>query len=168
MRTIEELLGRELSPEEFEFSYLWESDRPMTMRCVMEFTPDDFQPAWQASLELLPGLRDSEIADGFNGIFSFTPDGGSIVGQSPDVDGFWIAEAVWVTHDDIEGEPRDEEVGGPDSSASLTGLQGGDSGSDIEHRAGGLVVMRIDPAALNIGREELDTILEAAGGRWER
>ena len=64
----------------------------------LEFTPEDFEPAWKASHELLPGLRDSEIADGFNGIFSFTPDGGSIVGQSPDVDGFWIAEAVWVTH----------------------------------------------------------------------
>ncbi len=64
----------------------------------LDFTADDFAPAWQASQELLPALRDSEIADGFNGIFSFTPDGGSVVGQSPDVDGFWIAEAVWVTH----------------------------------------------------------------------
>jgi len=64
----------------------------------LEFTAEDFGPAWKASQELLPVLRDCEIADGFNGIFSFTPDGGSIVGQSPDVDGFWIAEAVWVTH----------------------------------------------------------------------
>lgn len=64
----------------------------------LEFTPEDFEPAWQASRELLPALRDTEIADGFNGIFSFTPDGGSLVGQSPDVDGFWVAEAVWVTH----------------------------------------------------------------------
>ena len=64
----------------------------------LEFTPEDFEPAWKASQELLPGLRESEIADGFNGIFSFTPDGGSVVGQSPDVDGFYVAEAVWVTH----------------------------------------------------------------------
>ena len=64
----------------------------------LPFTPGDFAPVWEASRELLPALRDSEIADGFNGIFSFTPDGGSLVGQSPDVDGFWIAEAVWVTH----------------------------------------------------------------------
>ena len=64
----------------------------------LDFTPEDFAPAWQASQKLLPALQDSEIADGFNGIFSFTPDGGSVVGQSPDVDGFWIAEAVWVTH----------------------------------------------------------------------
>jgi dimethylglycine oxidase len=64
----------------------------------LEFTSEDFAPAWKSSQELLPSLHDSEIADGFNGIFSFTPDGGSIVGQSPDLDGFWVAEAVWVTH----------------------------------------------------------------------
>src|SRR3712207_9189172 len=29
---------------------------------------------------------------------SFTPDGGPLIGESPDVAGFWIAEAVWVTH----------------------------------------------------------------------
>ena len=70
----------------------------------LAFTPKDFAPAWKASQELLPGLRESEIADGFNGIFSFTPDGGAIVGQSPDVDGFYVAEAVWVTHS--AGVPR--------------------------------------------------------------
>lgn len=64
----------------------------------LEFTPKDFDPAWKESRELLPALRDSEIADGFNGIFSFTPDGGPIVGQAPNLDGFYVAEAVWVTH----------------------------------------------------------------------
>lgn len=64
----------------------------------LEFTPEDFMPSWEASRDLLPGLRDSEIEDGFNGIFSFTPDGGPLLGESPEVDGFYIAEAVWVTH----------------------------------------------------------------------
>ena len=64
----------------------------------LAFTPTDFDPAWKESRELLPVLRESEIADAFNGIFSFTPDGGPIVGQSPTLDGFWVAEAVWVTH----------------------------------------------------------------------
>lgn len=64
----------------------------------LEFTPDDFEPAWKATKELLPALRNTDIADGFNGIFSFTPDGGSVVGQAPNLDGFWVAEAVWVTH----------------------------------------------------------------------
>lgn len=64
----------------------------------LDFTPEDFAPAWEASQELLPALRETEIADGFNGVFSFTPDGGSVVGQAPNLDNFWVAEAVWVTH----------------------------------------------------------------------
>ena len=47
---------------------------------------------------MLPALRESDIEDGFNGIFSFTPDGGSLVGESKELDGFFVAEAVWVTH----------------------------------------------------------------------
>ncbi|KAM3541987.1 hypothetical protein ARSEF1564_005087 [Beauveria bassiana] len=64
----------------------------------MDFTPEDFEHAWQLSKNLLPILQDSEIADGFNGIFSFTPDGGPIVGQAPHLDNFYVAEAVWATH----------------------------------------------------------------------
>jgi glycine cleavage system aminomethyltransferase T/glycine/D-amino acid oxidase-like deaminating enzyme len=64
----------------------------------LAFTAEDFEPAWKATQQLLPVTRDAEIADGFNGVFSFTPDGGALVGESPDVDGFWVAEAVWVTH----------------------------------------------------------------------
>ncbi|KAJ3574341.1 hypothetical protein NPX13_g4393 [Xylaria arbuscula] len=64
----------------------------------LEFSPDDFAPAWRLSQEILPALQKCEIADGFNGIFSFTSDGGPLVGQAPNVDGFYVAEAVWVTH----------------------------------------------------------------------
>ncbi|TKA72838.1 Dimethylglycine oxidase [Friedmanniomyces simplex] len=64
----------------------------------LDFTAEDFEPAWKASKKLLPVLREAEIAEGFNGIFSFTPDGGPIVGQHPTLDGFYVAEAVWVTH----------------------------------------------------------------------
>nr|OQO28255.1 Dimethylglycine oxidase [Rachicladosporium sp. CCFEE 5018] len=72
------------------------SDKNMPSR--LTFTAEDFAPAWKESQELLPVMREAEIADGFNGIFSFTPDGGSLVGESPTLDGFWVAEAVWVTH----------------------------------------------------------------------
>lgn len=64
----------------------------------LQFTAEDFEPAWKASQELLPALRETEVADGFNGIFSFTPDGGPLIGQAPSLDGFYVAEAVWVTH----------------------------------------------------------------------
>lgn len=68
------------------------------MPSSLPFTVEDFLPAWEATKLLLPELAETEIASGFNGIFSFTPDGGSIVGQSPKVQGFYLAEAVWVTH----------------------------------------------------------------------
>ncbi len=68
------------------------------MPSSLEFTPDDFAAEWEATQELLPDLRNTQIQRGFNGIFSFTPDGGSLVGQSKEVDGFYAAEAVWVTH----------------------------------------------------------------------
>ena len=68
------------------------------MPSVLPFTEEDFAPAWEQSKLLLPSLRQSKIDSGFNGIFSFTPDGGPLVGESADVKGFWIAEAVWVTH----------------------------------------------------------------------
>jgi dimethylglycine oxidase len=86
------------------------------MPSMLPFTDDDFAPAWRESLHLLPTLGDSKIEEGFNGIFSFTPDGMSIMGEHRDLSGFWVAEAVWVTHSAgvakamaewiIEGAPR--------------------------------------------------------------
>lgn len=64
----------------------------------LDFTPEDFTEQWAESQRFLPSLRGSEVAEGFNGIFSFTPDGGPLIGESPDLAGFWVAEAVWVTH----------------------------------------------------------------------
>lgn len=68
------------------------------MPSMLGFTEEDFAPAWEQSQKLLPCLQTAKIESGFNGIFSFTPDGGPLIGESPDVAGFWIAEAVWVTH----------------------------------------------------------------------
>ena len=72
------------------------SDHKMPSR--LDFTLEDFLPAWEDSQDLLPALRNAEIEDGFNGIFSFTPDGGPLIGEHPDLSGFFVAEAVWVTH----------------------------------------------------------------------
>lgn len=72
------------------------SDHRMPSR--MDFTMEDFLPSWEDSKDLLPALRGAQIEDGFNGIFSFTPDGGPLMGESPDLEGFFVAEAVWVTH----------------------------------------------------------------------
>ena len=68
------------------------------MPSMLPFTDEDFAPAWEQCKLLLPCLETAKIDNGFNGIFSFTPDGGPLIGESPDLAGFWIAEAVWVTH----------------------------------------------------------------------
>jgi glycine cleavage system aminomethyltransferase T/glycine/D-amino acid oxidase-like deaminating enzyme len=68
------------------------------MPSMLPFTEEDFAPAWLSARQLLPALGDSKVEEAFNGIFSFTPDGFSIIGEHRDLSGFWVAEAVWVTH----------------------------------------------------------------------
>ncbi|GAA0928957.1 FAD-dependent oxidoreductase [Nonomuraea longicatena] len=69
-----------------------------TMPSVQEFTEEDFEPAWREAVELMPALKERSFHDGINGVFSFTPDGFPLIGEAPGLDGFWMAEAVWVTH----------------------------------------------------------------------
>ncbi|MBT0767386.1 FAD-dependent oxidoreductase [Kineosporia sp. J2-2] len=68
------------------------------MPSVLPFTPADFAPAWTESQRLLPDLGGSAVVEGINGIFSFTTDDFPLLGPSAAVEGFWVAEAVWVTH----------------------------------------------------------------------
>ncbi|WP_425424741.1 GcvT family protein [Streptomyces aurantiacus] len=70
----------------------------MEMPSSFPFTAKDWAPSWDDCRRLLPALRESEIEEGFNGVFSFTPDGMPVLGESPALRGFWLAEAVWVTH----------------------------------------------------------------------
>ncbi|MFE6686866.1 FAD-dependent oxidoreductase [Streptomyces sp. NPDC057743] len=72
-------------------------DAPV-MPSSLPFTAEDFAPSWRDSVALLPALGGSRVADGFNGVFSFTPDGMPVLGESRTLRGFWLAEAVWVTH----------------------------------------------------------------------
>jgi dimethylglycine oxidase len=65
---------------------------------VLEFTPEDFEPTWREARKMIPALEGVEIDRPMNGLFSFTPDGGPLLGESREVGGFWIAEAVWITH----------------------------------------------------------------------
>ena len=72
------------------------------MPSLMPFTPGDFDVAEAEAARLLPALkgrmRPADPERSINGMFSFTPDAGSIVGESAAVRGVWICEAVWVTH----------------------------------------------------------------------
>jgi len=73
-------------------------DETEAMPSVLEFTPEDFEPAWAETQVLLPATADTKIEEGINGLFSFTTDGMPLLGESRKVAGFWVAEAVWVTH----------------------------------------------------------------------
>ena len=91
-------------------------DDPAGMPSVLPFTEDDFAEAWQRSTTLLPALSDTKVEEGINGVFSFTPDGMALMGEHRELSGFWVAEAVWVTHSAgvaramaewmVEGQPR--------------------------------------------------------------
>ncbi|MGW0734918.1 GcvT family protein [Streptomyces sp. NPDC002851] len=70
----------------------------MDMPSSYPFTEEDWAPSWQDAKWLLPVLRDAEVEEGFNGVFSFTPDGMPVLGEARQLRGFWLAEAVWVTH----------------------------------------------------------------------
>jgi glycine cleavage system aminomethyltransferase T/glycine/D-amino acid oxidase-like deaminating enzyme len=69
---------------------------------LMPFTPDDFRVAEEETNRILPALagrmHPTDPERSINGMFSFTPDAGSIVGESATVRGVWVCEAVWVTH----------------------------------------------------------------------
>ncbi|MFF8728755.1 FAD-dependent oxidoreductase [Streptomyces sp. NPDC015171] len=70
----------------------------MAMPSSYPFTAEDWAPSWEDCRRLLPALRESAIETGFNGVFSFTPDGMPVLGEARRLRGFWLAEAVWVTH----------------------------------------------------------------------
>ena len=72
------------------------ADAPV-MPTMLTFTPEDFEPAWRDTVALLPPLGQSEPAEAMNAMFSFTPDGNPLLGET-EVAGLWLAEAVWVTH----------------------------------------------------------------------
>jgi dimethylglycine oxidase len=73
-------------------------DAAEQMPSVLPFTKDDFAEAWTETQSLLPATKEAAVDEGINGLFSFTTDGLPLLGESPDVKGFWVAEAVWVTH----------------------------------------------------------------------
>lgn len=68
------------------------------MASVHPFTPEDFAQPWKDACQLIPAVQQTEIAEGMNGVFLFTPDGMPVLGPTTEVPNFWLAEAVWLTH----------------------------------------------------------------------
>jgi glycine cleavage system aminomethyltransferase T/glycine/D-amino acid oxidase-like deaminating enzyme len=65
----------------------------------LPFTREDFDPQLEDALELFPEFVGDEKAGiklAINGLLSLTPDGNPIVGEVPDVKGFWSVAAIWI------------------------------------------------------------------------
>jgi glycine cleavage system aminomethyltransferase T/glycine/D-amino acid oxidase-like deaminating enzyme len=59
---------------------------------------DDFDPAWEAAAALLPALRDAKAETITTVTLPGTPDGMPLLGEHPELEGFWVAEAVRDEH----------------------------------------------------------------------
>jgi glycine cleavage system aminomethyltransferase T len=59
---------------------------------------EHFVRALRSTRELLPPVGRVAIAERLNGVFSFTPDGLPLIGETEQVRGLWVAVAVWITH----------------------------------------------------------------------
>ena len=75
-----------------------ERPAPGRQPAILPFTPEHMAGPLADAAELFPALRGAPVEWGIDGIFSFTPDGFPVVGESRQVAGFWVAEAVWITH----------------------------------------------------------------------
>lgn len=63
------------------------------------FTEEDFKPQMKAAIELMPDILQHEngsVHYKINGLLSYTPDGLSILGETPEVRNLWSAAAVWI------------------------------------------------------------------------
>ena len=73
-------------------------EKALIMPSIREFTPEHFANARNAAYELMPALKRADLVYKINGMFSFTIDGFPIVGPWKEVEGLWIAEAIWIMH----------------------------------------------------------------------
>ncbi len=73
-------------------------DEALVMPSVQAFTEDDFAAQWRDTQRLMPETREAKVEGGMNGLMAFTVDDFPLLGPSPEVSGFWVAEGVWVTH----------------------------------------------------------------------
>jgi len=79
--------GYELDPRPFTVADIPESDNPTKA----EFDAAHFAPLLRGGITRVPRLQDAPVARQLNCIESFTPDGEFIVGEAPEVRGFWTA-----------------------------------------------------------------------------
>ena len=63
----------------------------------LPFTNDDFDGSMEDALELMPDILENVgTRHAINGLMSLTPDGGPIIGETPEVSGLWSVAAIWI------------------------------------------------------------------------
>ena len=73
-------------------------DQAEVMPSQLPFTAPEWEPVMDLAGEIMPELKNAKITEGMNGMFSFTVDTFPLMGEWNGLKGFWVAEAVWVTH----------------------------------------------------------------------
>ncbi len=79
--------GYERHPVAFDVDAIPDNANPT----VHAFDDVRFAGLMEGSVERIPSLRDAVLAKHVNGLESFTPDGEFILGEAPQVRGFWVA-----------------------------------------------------------------------------
>ncbi len=79
--------GYELDPRPFAVTAIPDNDNPTNQR----FDSAHFDSLMQGACRRVPRLKDAPLSKRLNGIESFTPDGEFILGEAPEVGGFWVA-----------------------------------------------------------------------------
>ncbi|MFL5703229.1 MAG: FAD-dependent oxidoreductase [Ktedonobacteraceae bacterium] len=79
--------GYERNPVAFDVDAIPASANPTVLR----YDPPRFDSLLDACFERVPVIQDAELIKKVNGLESFTPDGEFILGEAPEVRGFWTA-----------------------------------------------------------------------------
>ena len=79
--------GYERKPAAFNVDAIAINDNPTVQR----FDPPRFASLMDGCIERVPALKNAALVKQVNGLESFTPDGEFILGEAPDVRGFWAA-----------------------------------------------------------------------------
>ena len=73
-------------------------EKSQTSPSMRHLSLDEIAEPLEKAFETTPILNDLgwDERSSFNGLLSVTADAGSLIGESPEVRGFWLCEAVWV------------------------------------------------------------------------
>ena len=83
------------------------------------FTEEEFAPAREELARIVPALRGVDVATGVDRLLGVTPDNNPVLGETPGVDGFWVAAGVRPTHAGGAGKAVAELVARGSSTVSV-------------------------------------------------